>query len=297
MVYKGMNAKTKNNGAGISIKQGWNLDWQGKALFDTDNLLAGILAAPKSKWVKDNFFPKVRDALDNGSKLVIASVDTEALGLGDPRFPQDKVLLVGGIQKLVIQGNDFYIDKPWQPMVDLKDVDSVDVAKKIHDRVQGADVMVAHYAQYDIGVLKLYEPAIRERYGDFQPLPDVTIDIMSPVRSFNVSASQAHIINHFNLGAQKASVNIHIWQDAVVGWFNGMSLADRKAALLEIRDTRNKGCLAENIAELAFESREMVWMNKVKIKETYPNKNAIRDILGSKFGKTHAKPMKSFAGK
>jgi hypothetical protein len=297
LVYKGQSAKTKDNGATISIKQGWNLDWQGKALFDTDNLLAGLISAPKSKWIKDNFIPKLQNALDNGDKLTIASVDTEALGMGDPRFPQDKVLLVGGVQKLVIEGHDFYIDKPRQPMVDLKEVDSVDVAKKVHDLVKGADVMVAHYAIYDIGVLKLYEPAIKARYGSFNPLPDVTIDIMAPVRAYGVSASQAHVINHFNLGAQKSSVNIHIWQDAVIGWFNGMSLAERKAALLEIRDTRNKGCLAENIAELSFESREMIWMNKAALRETYPNKNAIQKVLGSKFGKTQAKPIKPLGSK
>nr|WP_276978658.1 hypothetical protein [Ferrimicrobium acidiphilum] len=290
-MYKNTKVRASDNGSDIVIRPGWNIDWQGKALFDTKQLCASLLAAPKSKYIKKNLVPKINDALNNSGKLVIASVDTEALGLGDPRFPQDKVLLVGGVQKLVIEGDEFYIGKPWQPMVDFKNVDSVDVAAKVHDRVQGADMLIAHYARYDIGVLKQYEPAIEERFGSFKPLPNVTVDIMAPVRSFGVSASQAHVINHFGLGAQKNSVNIEIWQDSVVGWFNGMSIAERKASLFEIRDTRNKGCLAENIAELAFESRFGFWMNKTSVKETYPNRWAMLEILGQ--AKTFAKPIRS----
>lgn len=290
MTYKGTKVKSVKNGTAISVQPKYLVNWPTTAEFNVRNLLAGILAAPKPKSVKETFIPKVEDALYNGDKLSLGSVDLEALGMGDPKYPHDKVLLVGGFQKLTIENHKVYFGQVKQPIVDLPKVNSIDVAAKVHNLAAECDALLAHFARYDVGVLRSYEPKIIAKYGSFKPLPNVVIDLMSPMKAYDISASQAHIITHFDLGAQKSSVNLETWQDVVKGEFDGMTHAEQKAAVLEIRDTRNKGCLASNIAELAFTSRQMPYVNKFSLKETYPNLYAMSKILGSSMSVEDAKP-------
>jgi hypothetical protein len=277
-MYKG--TKVVKDAERITIQPTYDVDWQ-KQPVNVPNLLAGLLAGQWSRSLKP-LKEKMAFSLKTGAPLNGVSLDLEAFSARDEETRPDKIILVAGMQKVKLENFEFSMEDPKQIMA-YDGLTSVDVAKKVYDYCDGQDFVFGHYIKYDIDILRNYEPLVanNKKHGKkaVGRLPLAAIDLMSPVRNMGISASQNHIAAHYSLGTQKISVNNELWQHTVFGEKMGLPMKEIRAAYLEIRDQRNRGCLAQNIAELAYESRYAKILNRFTVKEVYPNRQKMEDSL------------------
>lgn len=241
--------------------------------------LAGLSVGTVSPGLKHTVLPLVNATLIDGARFEVEQMDLEVYAPGDPRTHPDGTLLAVGSQRLIFEDREFEAKKPQQSIIN--GISAIELAKIAHDRTKGAQAMLGHFGKWDVDVLRSYEPILSRKYGGFTELPNAIIDIMSPMRGIGISASQAHICAHYDLvPIVKQSVNLELWQRAALGQIQGLTLGEVMRARRAIRDDRNKHCLEENLAELAFVSQNIRHLNKLTMKEVYPNQLKMEALLG-----------------
>lgn len=253
-----------------------------KSAMNVRRFLAGILAGTMSPSLKSkndlgSFQQKVQSCLTFGAPLRIMSLDLEALPLGNVQWPTDKVLIVVGLQPWTFVKGKVIMGRKTQRMLD--GLDAMELAKFVYDECRGFDAIIGHNTKWDVNVLLTEEPLLVRRFGKDFELPPAYIDIMMPYRGRGISAGQAHVCDHYALGTAKSSVNIEIWQDAVVGELHGLSKAKVLELRRRIRDDRNSHCLDENLMEAIFWSENVTRLAKITTRETYPARAKVEAIL------------------
>jgi hypothetical protein len=246
---------------------------------DVKAFLAGLLAGRVSASLKHDFKAKVERALVDGAPLKIMSVDLEALPLGDMRYNPDAVTVCVGVQLWTISKWKFAAGPIKQYILD--GMDAVELLNYVHEECAkaNADAIAGHFAKYDLDLLRNIEPILKSRFGRFNPLPAAYIDIMAPFQGRGISAGQGHLGEHYEFGPEKVSVNMETWRHAVVGEALGMSRHEVLQLRHKIRDERNRKCMEANLAQVIFLSKNIEYMNRISITETYPNRQKMEVLL------------------
>ena len=243
-------------------------------------LLAGLYLGTTSASLKLSFKARALQALTSGEPLDIMSLDLETYGPGDPRTHPDCFPIVVGLQPYHIEDYKFRAGPPEQHILERK-VTAIDLLRIVHQRCKGFNATLEHFSRYDIGVLRSFEPIVRGKYPELPPLPPAMVDIMQPFRGLGVSASQEHLCMHYGLG-EKGKVSGDIWNDAATGEQRGLPYHEVIRARERIRDERNRTCLAANFAQTIFISNNMRTLNKLAVREVYPNDAKMSELLGEK---------------
>jgi hypothetical protein len=244
---------------------------------DVKAFLAGLLAGRMSASLKHGLKAKVERALVDGAPLKIMSVDLEALPLGDMRYNPDAVTVCVGTQLWTFSKWKFAAGPIKQRILD--GLDAVELLNFVHEECSGADAIAGHFARYDLDLLRNIEPILKSRFGRFSPLPLAYIDLMAPFTGRGISAGQGHLVEHYEYGPEKVSVNMETWRHAVVGEALGMSRKEVLRLRHRIRDERNRKCMEANLAQAGFLSHNIEYMNKLSITETYPNLQKMEVLL------------------